>query len=234
MSSSSIDQTGRFIVWPWLTLGLYFLVGEFGLADQFAWPWLLGRSDVLTWWVVDGFWKGAGWSALFIASLACTAAYSHLRASPPKGMEVAIGLGCLMVALTCLTFNARGRVELRASDIRLVPEDWRQPDLTYRAEYASRMIVSCTNGRRGKIYPSIEVLFFDGTTIELERLVSRRANRPNERYGLAMAERLDSFLSARGNRYVSAEYDIEERCVRRVSRRLGTSLASRVGRLFRS
>ncbi len=231
MTVTWFQDDGPKRAWPfWLIVCLYGLIGMTDLIKLFALPWMIGRSDVVSFWVVWGYVLPIGGTVLVLAAAGASIAYDHFE--KPIGRRVPLLIFAIF-AIACLDVAARARVESRTDDLRVTWEDWRRADVIYRVEHASYMVVSCDTGRKRKIYPSIEVTFFDGEYLDITSLVLPRSNRAGRRDGLVLAERFDSFLSARGNRYLSRYRSLDSRCVDRTARKLGDRDAWRVARLFR-
>ena len=213
--------------WPiWVIVCLYALCAMTNVRDLFALPWMIGRDDVIVWWVTGGYWALGGGIVLFLSGILITAVYSHMR--EPLGRKWAI-VAFGVAALGCLLLAGRGRVEVRAEDLRIEFEGLAGLAAVYRVEQATALYVSCETGSKSKIYPGFEVEFADGAYMNLTPLVTPQGNPFGARNGLAMAERFDGFLSARGARH---ELYLAELCVRRTVRKMGGA-APRVEQLFR-
>lgn len=224
------DQEGSDLAWPvWLILCLYGVIGMTDLINLFALPAMIGRLDVLAWWVTFGTWFPAGGRALVLVAVTASLSYPYVQ-DPRTRAIVTVTFGA--VAVACLFLAAGSRIEVRADDLRVTSDDWGRADVIYRVEHASQMVVGCDTGRRRRVYPSLQVLFSDGTWLQLAPLVSTQGNRSGRRDGLQLAERFDAFLSARGNRYRSPYVSLSDICAHRVSQRLGGD-AARVEHLFR-
>ncbi|NBW06843.1 MAG: hypothetical protein EBR82_02320 [Caulobacteraceae bacterium] len=197
-----------------------------GFMRLFAWPWVIGRNDVLGWWPVLGhsFWYGIG--AVVLTTLIPAWCYSVGKSNRTILTVWAI---CATITLGLLFWGGRSRIEVRAHDIRVTSDRWGEADALYRVDNAAGMIAACWIGSKGHANPSLWVWFHDGRELELERLTSRDANPGATRAGLDFAEQLDTFLAQHGNRRSER---IEDRCVEWMEDRLDPTDAPRIGALF--
>lgn len=226
-SNDALSPPQRLLLAP---MGVVMIVLGFSwkpwLMRLFAWPWVIGRTDVLGWWPTPGSWFWYGIGAVCLTVLIPAWCYSVGKSIRTVLTVWAI---CATITLGLLFMGGRSRTEVRANDIRVTSDRWGEADVLYRIDNAAGMTASCWIGSKDRAVPSLWVWFHDGRELELERLTSRGANPGATRAGLDFAEGLDIFLVHHGNRRSGT---IEDRCVEKVEGRLAAADAPRIGALF--
>ncbi|GEM_PF-6264702 len=192
----------------------------------FAWPWVIGRADVLGWWPIAGHWFWYGICAVFLTFLIPAWCFSVGKSNRTIVIVWAV---FATITLGLLFMGGRSRIEVRAHDIRVTSDRWGEADVLYRVDNAAGMTAACWIGSKGRANPSLWVWFHDGRELELQALTSRAANPGATRAGLDFAENLDIFLVHHGNRRSKS---IDDRCVEQMEDRLDPADAPRIGALF--